>query len=234
MVLAASACTDREAERRAQEDALRKEPPVQTGNLNQAMGAGERIMPTLPTPQDRFVMAVRDGDRNEAERWLGRGATVDSGSVLVVAVRSPGDIGLVRWLAELGAPIEQPDLSGRTPLSWAAGKRRDDVAEYLLSRGGRVDTSDQLGRTPLHYAVFGADTSLVEILIEAGANVDAQDGLGTTPLMYACAKSLPEVVETLDRAGARWDARDTLGRTAAERVHDSSGICLRAPETQEP
>lgn len=218
-------CTEDDAAHHAEEEALRAKAPVQTGSLNQAMGSGERVAPTLPTPQDRFVMALRIGDEAEAERWLESGALVDSGAGLVVAVRGTGTLDFVRWLVERGAPINQADAAGRTPLSWAAGKGRRDVVSYLLGRGAAIGQRDQLERTPLHYAVFGGDETVVALLLEADAEVDAQDRLGSTPLMYACAKNLPQVVAVLDRAGADRTIRDTLGRTATGRAHEPSGAC---------
>lgn len=220
-------CEEDEAVRAAREDALRRKPPVQTGSLNQAM-ASERVTPTLPTPQDEFLTAVRKGDKKEAQRWIERGAVVEDGAILVVAVRGSGDVELVRWLVERGAPVDQADSAGRSPLSWACGKRRSNVLSFLLKAGASIEQPDQLGRTPLHYAVFSGDAAVVAKLVDAGARVDVQDRLGTTPLMYACAKELPGVVEVLDAAKASWDLRDNLGRTARERAHGGIGACRQA------
>lgn len=222
-----SSCDD-DAERAAHEEALRKEPPVRTGNLNQAMGSAERVVPKLPTPQDRFMMAVRDGDRLQAERWLEKGATVESGeAILVAAVRGVGGVELVEWLVAGGAPVDEADDAGRTPLSWAAGRGELAEARLLARRGASVQAVDRLGRTPLHYAVFSGETSIVEFLLEAESDVDARDKLGSTALMYACSKNLAEVVRTLRNAGANPTLVDNLGRTAAQRAHGPDNPCVQ-------
>lgn len=214
--------------RAAREESIRKEPPVDTGNLNQAMGAGERIMPKLPTSTDQLLLAVREGDRKRVERWTEGGARLGEGNaVLVAAVRGRGGDDFVRWLTAQGASLDEPDPSGRTPLSWAAGGGRLELVRFLLSRGADRDSVDQLGRSPIHHAVFGGDVQVVNALIEAGAPVNTQDNLGTTPLMYACAKDLRDVVILLDQSGASWEVLDKLGRTAAQRSHAADTPCVQ-------
>lgn len=190
------------------------------------MGAGERIMPKLPTPMDRLLLAVREGDHAGVDRWLDNGATLEKGNaVLVAAVRGRGDDDFVRSLANREAPIDDPDPSGRTPLSWAASEGRLALVRFLLARRADRDAVDQLGRAPVHYAVFSGDVQVVRELVAAGAPVDAQDSLGSTPLMYACAKDLRDVVALLDGAGASWEAIDKLGRNAAQRAHSAETPC---------
>jgi len=224
--LVACAGCDREAERAAEEAALEPRPPVQTGSLSQAMGAGERAAPRLPTTQERFLLAVREGRRADAERFLREGAEVgDQEAVLVAAVRGKAPRDLLEWLLGEGAPVDAPDGSGRTPLSWASGRGETDEVELLLARGASTETRDRLGRTPLHYAVFGGSVPVIRRLLEAGADVNSQDQMGSTPLMYACAKNQPGVIALLKESGADVAAKDNLGRTAAERAHGEDNPC---------
>ncbi|MEM7436982.1 MAG: ankyrin repeat domain-containing protein [Myxococcota bacterium] len=235
---------DSAARRAAEEEAIRAEPPVQTGNLGDAMGARERVMPKLPTPQDRFMWAVREGDRTEAQRWLDKGAVVgrlDGGdaevtggatqtgaAILVAGVRGKGDLAFVTWLVERGASIDEVDDAGRTPLSWAASEGDVDLVEFFVERGADVHRADRLGRIPLHYAVFSSDAGVVDALLKSNSNINAQDSLGSTALMYACGKNLPEVVAILERAGADKTLRDNLGRTIVERAHGDNNPCVQS------
>lgn len=213
-------CEERPSVREERERMLEAEPPVETGNMNQMMGSSERVIPKLPTPQDQFMLAVRSGDRPRAERWLAEGAKLGPGdATLVAAVRGGGNAEFVEWLVGRGAPADEADPSGRTPLSWATSEAQLDTIRLLLAQGASSVTEDQLGRAPVHYAVFSGNPTVLELILEAGASVNAQDQLGSTPLMYACAKDLPELVDLLDEAGADWHVLDKLGRTAVERAH---------------
>jgi hypothetical protein len=220
---------DRSREDAAEAEAIHHKPPVQTGNVGQAMRA-EPVRPRLPTTDDRLLLAIREGDRARAERLIAEGATLDpEAALLVAAVRGKGDLAFVRWLAGQGVGVDVPDAAGRTPLSWAAGSGSEDEVVYLSKRGASVDTVDQLGRTPLHYGVFSGDPVVVISLLEANADIDAQDALGTTPLMYACAKNQRALVETLQSRGADPTLKDKLGRTAAERAHGENNPCGAGP-----
>ncbi len=205
-----------------------------SGNVNQAMGADQPIIPTLPTPQQRFLIAVKQGERDEAERWLRQGASVEEGAVLVAGIRGEGALGFVEWLLSRGAPVDASDESGRTALSWAAGQGSIGEVELLLARGAAVHSADTLGRTPLHFAVFGGDGEVVERLLKASADVDAQDSLGSTPLMYACSKNQPEIIATLRSHGANPRLEDKLGRTAAARAHGENNPCIAFSPEESP
>lgn len=223
---------DRARQREA--DTQAQPPPAATGNINQAMGVNERIVPKLPTPQDRFLLAVRDGDREAAARRLGEGARVEDGAVVVAAVRGKGDVKLIEWLVGQGARIDLPDDSGRTPLSWAAGRGSLQEVDYFLKKGADVKSTDRLGRTPLHFAVFSGESAVVERLLAASAAVNAQDSLGSTPLMYACAKNQAQIVKTLLEGGADPSLKDKLGRNAEERAHGENNPCAVSSRPSAP
>lgn len=224
LVLLSFGC-DRSEERAAEEEALLQKPPIQTGNVGQAMRA-ERATPKLPTPTERLLLAIREGDRERAERQIAEGATLDSDTAwLVAAVRGQGDLAFVEWLTGRDVRIDAHDAAGRTALSWAAGRGLADEARFLLGRGADVASVDQLGRTPLHFAVFSGSDEIVGILLDASADVNAQDSLGTTALMYACAKNETDIVGTLRKRGADSALKDKLGRTAAERAHAENNPC---------
>lgn len=222
--LSAGGCDDSRG-RAAEELAQRQEPPVRTGNVGEVMAA-ERVMPKLPTPNERLMLAIRNGDREAAEQWLAKGAALDPASpVLVAATRGTGDVEFLRWLVGLGAGVDTADPAGRTPLSWAAGTGSEKKLTYLLERGADTGSVDQLGRTPLHYGVFSGQDAVVTRLLDATAAIDAQDSLGSTPLMYACSKNRPSTIQLLRDRGANESLRDKLGRSAAERAHGDPNPC---------
>lgn len=224
LVLLTSGC-DQSEKRAADEEALLQKPPVETGNIGQAMRA-ESPVPRLPTRSERLQLAVREGARARVEAEIEQGATLDSDTPwLVAAVRGEGDLGFVEWLVLRGVEIDTRDSAGRTALSWAAGRGLAQVSRFLVARGADVATADQLGRTPLHFAVFSGSAEVVDILLDASSDVDAQDSLGTTPLMYACAKNEADIVTTLREHGADSTLKDKLGRTAAERAHGRDNPC---------
>ena len=206
-----------------------------TQSLDRAMGTGERAMPKLPTAQDHFLFAVRQGDLEGAKRWRAAGGRIDGeDAVLVAAIRGTPTPDLIAWLVEEGAPIEALDDSGRTALSWSAGRGESGYVDYFLARGADVSSADRLGRTPLHFAVFGGKASIGERMVAAGADVDAQDRVGSTALMYACAKNSRDVVKTLEDAHADPSLVDALGRTAADRAHGENNPCRsHSPEQSE-
>ncbi len=216
---------DRAQKREAEAEALRKKPPVRSGNISQAMGA-ERIAPKIPSADERLLIAIREGDRERARRWLDQGASIDADApVLVAAIRGKGDLAFIEWLVGEGASVDVPDAAGRTPLSWAAGQGSTEKVTYLLAQGAKMDTRDQLGRTPLHFAVFSEENEVVTLLLNTSADVNALDSLGTTPLMYACAKNQAAIIENLKARGADPSLKDKLGRTAAERAHGDGNPC---------
>jgi ankyrin repeat protein len=207
------------------------EPPSTAGNVNQAMGVGERPVPSVPTPNDHFLLAAQRGDRQGVEHWLGVGADVNAtnnvgSSATILSVREGVDVSFLDFLLKLGAPLDAPDASGRTPLSWAAGRGDRDAVNHLLDRGAATTTKDRLGRTPLHYAVFGGDVEVAERLIDTRADIDQRDGMGATSLMYACSKNDAKMVHMLTNRGADRTIEDNLGRTAAQRAHGEHNPCI--------
>ena len=50
------------------------------------------------------------------------------------------------------AKADSKDNSGRTPLSWAAGRGHKDVVKLLVERGDvEADSKDKYGQTPLSW-----------------------------------------------------------------------------------
>jgi len=93
----------------------------------------------------------------------------------------------VRALLDAGAPVDQPDDDGITPLGWAAIANRVETARLLIQRGADVNHVDKKGMTPLLYAAsidFG-DGAMIDLLSRSGANPSARTKDGLTALDLA-------------------------------------------------
>ncbi|KAL2367206.1 hypothetical protein RJ035_006747 [Blastomyces gilchristii] len=81
--------------------------------------------------------------------------------------------------------LEEMDITGRTPLSWAAEWGRLDVVELLLDRGAELDRMDWNGRSALSWVAEGGSLTVIQLLIKRGADVNLRDVEGTGSLGWA-------------------------------------------------
>jgi ankyrin repeat protein len=203
--------------------------------VNRALGLGEVRNPEPFTIDQRLRDAVSRNDRPTIERALAHGADIrakdDLGrSTLLLAVMDAQSLELVRWLHEKGVPVDEADVSGRTPLSFAADRGDFPVARYLLERKAAVDSRDMLGRTPLMHAAGADHPQVIGLLLEHGADVNVQDQFGDTPLIVACAKGNVKSATLLLERGADPKLKDQEGRTAKERSAPEAAPCLALPQ----
>ncbi|KAF4331614.1 nucleoside phosphorylase domain protein, partial [Fusarium beomiforme] len=123
------------------------------------------------------------------------------------------DGAVVKLLLDTGkVDVDAKDQSGRTPLSWAAGRGRVDIVKLLLDTGQvNIDSQDKDGKTPLWWAAFEWRDDIAELLLDTGnIDVDAKDGCGQTPLLGAAGRGHEATVKLLlDTGKANVNARDT-------------------------
>ena len=235
LLLTASCEAEPTAEPRAEATAPAPSPAAAlAAGPNRVMGTGEPRMPEPFTIEQRFLDAVRRGDRPTIERALERGANIDSKddigrNAVFLAVLDANDLDLVRWLAAKGAADDEPDSGGRTPLSFAAADGQPEIARYLVERGATVDRADAQQRTPLFHAALGDHSDIVSLLLDHRADANARDQFGDTPLIVACAKGNRATAALLLRRGADPDLKDQEGRTARERAAAGTDICRTPP-----
>jgi ankyrin repeat protein len=205
------------------------------GAVNRALGLGEARNPAPFTIEHRLLDAVSRDDRPTIERALALGASVrakdDLGrSTLFLAVMDAHDLELVRWLHDKGVPVDEADVSKRTPLSFAADDGDVPIVRYLVENGAAVDSRDFQQRTPLAHAVGAGHDDVVAFLADHGADLNARDQFGDTPLIVACAKGNATTAALLIARGADATLTDQEGRTAKERSAPEAAPCLRLPK----
>ncbi|KAF5529138.1 ankyrin 3 [Fusarium mexicanum] len=102
-----------------------------------------------------------------------------------------------------GASVDKHDVSGRTPLSYAAsGYDSVDLVAILLSHGADVNSADKSGRTPLSYAASsdGPDAkNCVRLLLDRGAIRDKVDQTGKAALSYASTQEVRDLISNCHR-----------------------------------
>jgi hypothetical protein len=88
---------------------------------------------------------------------------------LLTAAAAAGDVVKTTQLLDQGAPINDHDASGRTPLMLAVAQDRLDTVRLLLNRGADPNATDPRGLTPLRVAQQSKFDDIAALLIKAGA-----------------------------------------------------------------
>ena len=112
--------------------------------------------------------------------------------------------------------IDSKDSYGRTPLSYAAERGHEQIAQLLLATDQvDVNSKNVYGRTPLSYAVEEGHKALVQLLFATNRlGMDAKDSFGMTPLSWAAWRGSKSVVQLLlDTGQVDVDSKDFNGRT---------------------
>jgi ankyrin repeat protein len=121
-----------------------------------------------------------------------------------------------------GAPVDQPDENGNSPLMLSIIKGNVQAARYLLKKGARRDfVNGRNGWTPLFQTVpwdFQEMNDFRKELLEGGADPDVRSKEGITPLMRATWNEPSNPLRQLIECGADLNARDPQGRTALGRA----------------
>ena len=72
-------------------------------------------------------------------------------------------------------------MHGLTPLHWASGHGRVDLAKVLVAAGADIDAQRNNGNTPLHEAANYKKPDLVTYLVLQGADVNLTNNEGKKP-----------------------------------------------------
>jgi hypothetical protein len=120
-----------------------------------------------------------------------------------------------RLLSIRNINVNVKDVSGDTPLHYAARNGHIEISHLLLQNGAEVNVRSMWGRTPLHYAASQGHIDILHLLVENGADLEAQDDGGERVLYYAAYhRHLPFIQELISRYHVDINARRKDGRTA--------------------
>jgi ankyrin repeat protein len=85
---------------------------------------------------------------------------------------------LIPRLVETSRCLSQTDLSGLTPLHFAAGCGKEEVVRLLITQGANANDRDHHGNTPIHLAAVTGKSAVFSTLVNAGAAINSQTRLG--------------------------------------------------------
>ena len=135
-----------------------------------------------------------------------------------------GSVEAVQLLLDHGAPLEDINKYGWTPLLLAVFLRDDtSIAQILLDAGAKINNQGlkPFGGTPLHVAAQLEHTNHVKLLLERGADPNAI-GYWWTPLHVACFKLNVDIARLLLEHGADPNVKQLDQKTTP--LH----VCARA------
>ncbi|KAG8169581.1 hypothetical protein KVR01_000326 [Diaporthe batatas] len=108
------------------------------------------------------------------------------GGVSVAAVVG-GEVEHLHALAARGASFAGRDISGRTPLHFAACLGRREMVSFIMANGGKHADKDNVGRSSISWAAEGGNTALLGDLLQLSGSdaINDVDLDGWTPLCWA-------------------------------------------------
>ncbi|KAL8688063.1 MAG: hypothetical protein Q9218_005932 [Villophora microphyllina] len=111
---------------------------------------------------------------------------------------------VLRALVDHGANVNEPDKSGRTPVSY--GTDHSEMVRVLVKEfNADINRPDNEGRTPISYGI--CKLGFVRVAVELGADINRPDKEGHSPLWYARNESW-EMKEELRGLGAEMNDYD--------------------------
>lgn len=126
--------------------------------------------------------------------------TMRTGDDLWAAAKR-NDTGAILGLIEGGAPVDEMDPRGYSPLMLAVYSGQLEAARLLLDRGADPNGADHGGNTILMGASFKGHLDLVRLLLDSGAKVGARNLGGLTALDFANTFGRAEVAVLLRERG---------------------------------
>lgn len=187
----------------------------QSGKVKSLLAGGAPVDATNPQGWTALMYAAVSGDLSTVKVLLSANAyvgaksypsdTENAGVTALMLAAAIGSVPVVLELLKSGAKADMTDVSGQTPLAYAATAGQLGAARVLLAAGA-VPTPDAVNN-----AAITNHPELLQAMIAAGADVNAKGEGGRTPLMEAVLRSYPQVVALLLRAGADPRQKDDEG-----------------------
>lgn len=153
---------------------------------------------TLPARMDVVKLLISKGADVNADCG-------DGYSVLMLLCLSPKiPKPMVELFISQGADVNgKCGGSGPTPLMYAAGAGRCDLAQLLLAKGAKVNDALKNGMTALMAAALKNRVEMVKLLLKKGADVNMKNTDGNTALAIAVKHGFKEVADVLRKNGAK-------------------------------
>ncbi|KND87822.1 Ankyrin repeat domain-containing protein 50 [Tolypocladium ophioglossoides CBS 100239] len=170
------------------------------------------INPAMSPLRDLCEQYCEDGNKRTD---FGRSFTFSRRRGILSHLTEQGDeiITLAFLLASNRLDTNSRDSTGRTPLSWAAGRGHEVVVKLLLGKEANIESTDKGSRTPLSWATEKGHEAVVKLLLEKGADANSKDKGSQTPLLWAASKGNDTIVKLLLEKGADADSKYSDGRT---------------------
>lgn len=136
---------------------------------------------------------------SEVAAWL-KGKSLPLDRLLMCAAGYNSDPDVVQNLIHAGANVHAADLSGKTPLIYAALRNKNlKVMFGLIQLGAGVNAYDAQGNSPLHLAVLhDMPLDVVRGLLLAGANPSVINSDGATPYQLAKAGNKEKILSLFE------------------------------------
>jgi uncharacterized protein len=166
--------------------------------------------------------AAKAGDLGEVERLVGHDPSLldakdGRGQTPLILSSEKGHVGVVRWLLDRGAALNERDDDGFTALYLASCYGRGPVVALLLERGADPTIANNGNTTPLAIASYHGRTEVVRYLLarpSAVATINRRsDRGGCTALWWACLQGQGGAVRLLLKHGADPTIADNDGTT---------------------
>jgi uncharacterized protein len=173
------------------------------GTLNGLLDRGFDPNTADEKGQPGLTIAMQAGTLSAARALLARPATdvnalnqARESALMMAALK--GNLEGAQLLLDRGAKV---NLSGWSPLHYAATGPEPKVVQLLLDRGAEIDAGAPNGTTPLMMAAqYGSEAS-VALLLARGADVKRRSQLDLSAVDFARKAGRLALVERLEQAG---------------------------------
>jgi hypothetical protein len=127
-------------------------------------------------------------------------------------------------LLRLGAPVNQLDEYGFTPLIEAAIADNQEIAELIISAGANVNLQDSTGGTALHWAAENNNINLAKLLLANHADPNAYNFAGQPVLVMPLLRQQQQMKKLLSMAGANLEfAQDYINAKLLGHMYELVG-----------